>query len=127
MVAPNLMASIVGVRNPFNISNNLAPSHPDVSVVSQCELPDINRSSVYYSPIQADEYESELIGLIDKVTQVWAADITHVPTSRGFMFPEKCFSFHRQAMKSPNRYTGGSRCPGTKMVQTVHGFRPSPE
>ena len=40
--------------------------HPDVSVVRQCELLDINRTSVYYSPVQTDEYELELMGLIDK-------------------------------------------------------------
>ena len=39
---------------------------PELSVVRQCELLDISRSSVYYSPVQASEYELELMGLIDK-------------------------------------------------------------
>ncbi len=39
---------------------------PELSVVRQCELLDISRSSVYYSPVQADEYELELMGLTDK-------------------------------------------------------------
>ena len=39
---------------------------PDVSVVRQCELLDISRSSVYYSPAEASGYELELMGLIDK-------------------------------------------------------------
>jgi len=40
--------------------------HADVSVVRQCELLNISRSSVYYSPVGASEYELELMGLIDK-------------------------------------------------------------
>tara|TARA_B100000315_G_C14501847_1_gene552733 strand:- start:72 stop:932 length:861 start_codon:yes stop_codon:yes gene_type:complete len=40
--------------------------HAELSVVRQCELLDISRSSVYYSPVQVDEYELELMGLIDK-------------------------------------------------------------
>ena len=40
--------------------------HGELSVVRQCELLDISRSSVYYSPLQASEYELELMGLIDK-------------------------------------------------------------
>ena len=39
---------------------------PELSMVRQCELLDISRSSVYYSPVQASEYELELMGLIDK-------------------------------------------------------------
>ena len=38
----------------------------DVSVVRQCELLDINRSSVYYNPADPSEYELELMGLLDK-------------------------------------------------------------
>ena len=38
----------------------------DVSVVRQCELLNISRSSVYYSPAEASEYELELMGLIDR-------------------------------------------------------------
>ena len=37
---------------------------PDVSVVRQCELLDISRSSVYYSPVEASEHELELMGLM---------------------------------------------------------------
>ena len=40
--------------------------HCELSVVRQCELLDISRSSVYYSPVQLDEYELELMRLIDK-------------------------------------------------------------
>ena len=40
--------------------------HGELSVVRQCELLDISRSSVYYSPVQASEYELELMELIDK-------------------------------------------------------------
>ena len=40
--------------------------HHELSVVRQCELLDISRSSAYYSPVQADEYEVELRGLVDK-------------------------------------------------------------
>ena len=40
--------------------------HPKVSVVRQCELLDISRSSVYYSPVQIGEYELELMELIDR-------------------------------------------------------------
>jgi len=35
-------------------------------VVRQCELLDISRSSVYYNPVEASEYELGLMGLIDK-------------------------------------------------------------
>ena len=40
--------------------------HHELSVVRQCELLGISRSSAYYSPVQADEYELELMGLVDK-------------------------------------------------------------
>ena len=40
--------------------------HHELSVVRQCELLNISRSSAYYSPVQADEYELELMGLVDK-------------------------------------------------------------
>ena len=40
--------------------------HHELSMVRQCELLDISRSSAYYSPVQADEYELELMGLVDK-------------------------------------------------------------
>ena len=40
--------------------------HHELSVVRECELLDISRSSAYYSPVQADEYELELMGLVDK-------------------------------------------------------------
>ncbi len=40
--------------------------HGDLSVVRQCALLDISRSSVYYSPVQVGEYELELMGLIDR-------------------------------------------------------------
>ena len=40
--------------------------HHELSVVRQCELLDISRSSAYYNPVQADEYELELMGLVDK-------------------------------------------------------------
>ncbi len=39
----------------------------EVSVVRQCELLNISRSSVYYSPAEASEYDLELMGLIDKL------------------------------------------------------------
>jgi putative transposase len=35
-------------------------------VVRQCELLDISRSSVYYNPVEASEYELGLMGLIDR-------------------------------------------------------------
>jgi len=38
----------------------------EVSAVRQCELLNITRSSVYYSPAEASEYELELMGLIDR-------------------------------------------------------------
>ena len=38
----------------------------DVSVVRQCELLNISRSSVYYSPVGPSVHELELMGLIDK-------------------------------------------------------------
>ena len=40
--------------------------HSSVSVSRQCELLDISRSSVYYSPVQDGEYELEAMGLIDR-------------------------------------------------------------
>jgi len=40
--------------------------HDELSVVRQCELLDISRSSVYYNPVQVGEYELELMGLIDR-------------------------------------------------------------
>ena len=40
--------------------------HCSLSVSRQCELLDISRSSVYYSPAQVGEYELELMELIDR-------------------------------------------------------------
>jgi len=40
--------------------------HSELSVVRQCELLDISRSSVYYNPVEASEYELGLMELIDK-------------------------------------------------------------
>ena len=40
--------------------------HSELSVVRQCELLDISRSSVYYNPVEASEYELGLMGLIDR-------------------------------------------------------------
>ena len=40
--------------------------HGELSVVRQCELLDISRSSVYYNPVQASEYNLELMELIGK-------------------------------------------------------------
>ena len=39
--------------------------HCELSVVRQCELLDISRSSVYYNPVEASEYELGLMGLIN--------------------------------------------------------------
>ena len=36
--------------------------HRELSVVRQCELLDISRSSVYYSQVQASEYELSIDG-----------------------------------------------------------------
>ena len=40
--------------------------HRELAVVGQCELLDVSRSSVYYSPVRADDCEWELMGLIDR-------------------------------------------------------------
>ena len=40
--------------------------HPNLTVVRQCELLGLNRSSVYYEPVQASEEDLELMGLIDR-------------------------------------------------------------
>ena len=40
--------------------------HPKLSVVRQCSLLGISRSSVYSGPREADEYELELVSLIDR-------------------------------------------------------------
>ena len=40
--------------------------HSELSVVRQCELLDISRSSVYYNPVEASEYELGLMELIDR-------------------------------------------------------------
>ena len=40
--------------------------HPKLSVVRQCSLLGISRSSVYSQPNEANEYELELMRLIDR-------------------------------------------------------------
>ena len=40
--------------------------HSGLSIVRQCELLNISRSSVYYSPAEASEHELELMRLMDK-------------------------------------------------------------
>jgi putative transposase len=140
----------------------------DVSVVRQCELLDINRSSVYYNPADPSEYELELMGLldkqylrtpfygsrkmaawlrsqgysvnrkrvqrlmrrmgieaiyrrprttrsdsghkvypyllrnlqIDKVNQVWATDITYIPTAHGFIYLVCIMDWHSRYVLS---------------------------
>lgn len=39
--------------------------HPELSVARQCALLGISRSAVYYHPVEIDEYELELMALID--------------------------------------------------------------
>ncbi|MEP0914755.1 IS3 family transposase [Leptolyngbya sp. GB1-A1] len=43
----------------------IEPNHPDISVVRQCELLDLARSSWYYKPVAVDAYELHLMNLID--------------------------------------------------------------
>jgi putative transposase len=141
---------------------------PDVSVVRQCELLDISRSSVYYSPVEASEHELKSMRLIDeqylrtpfygsrkmvawlrsqgysvnrkrvqrlmrrmgieaifrrprttrpdtehkvypyllrglqidKVNQVWAADITYIPMARGFIYLVCIMDWHSRYVLS---------------------------
>lgn len=40
--------------------------HPQLSLVRQCELLRLNRSSVYYEPVAADPYDLELMALMDQ-------------------------------------------------------------
>jgi len=40
--------------------------HADLSVVRQCELLEVSRSSVYYEPVPTSEDDLELMGLIDR-------------------------------------------------------------
>ena len=40
--------------------------HPQLSLVRQCELLRLNRSSVYYEPVAADPYDLELMALMDR-------------------------------------------------------------
>ena len=44
--------------------------HSSLSVSRQCELLDISRSSVYYSPVEISEHELELMGLIVESQEV---------------------------------------------------------
>jgi putative transposase len=43
----------------------IEPNHPEISVVRQCELLDLARSSWYYKPVAVDPYELHLMNLID--------------------------------------------------------------
>ena len=140
----------------------------DVSVVRQCELLDISRSSVYYSPVETSEHELKLMRLIDeqymqppfygsrkmvawlrsqgysvnrkrvqklmrrmgieaifrrprttrldtehkvypyllrnlqidKVNQVWVADITYIPMARGFIYLAVIMDWHSRYVLS---------------------------
>ena len=40
--------------------------HPDLSLVRQCILLDLSRSSLYYRPKGVDEYGMRLMALIDR-------------------------------------------------------------
>ena len=40
--------------------------HPDLSVVRQCALLDLSRSSVYYRPTEVDQYDLELMARMDR-------------------------------------------------------------
>jgi putative transposase len=41
-------------------------THPTLSLVRQCALLGISRASVYYRPAEVDEYDLELMALIDR-------------------------------------------------------------
>jgi len=44
----------------------ISPDHGRLSIVRQCELVDIPRSSYYYTPIGESEYNLELMSMIDR-------------------------------------------------------------
>jgi putative transposase len=44
----------------------IGPAHPQISVMRQCELLDLARSSLYYQPVAPNPYELYLMKLIDQ-------------------------------------------------------------
>jgi putative transposase len=44
----------------------LEPGHPDLSLVRQCQLLDVNRASYYYTPVGESAYNQQLMRLIDE-------------------------------------------------------------
>ena len=44
----------------------IQPDHPHLSLLRQCGLLGISRSSAYYRPVEPDAYDLELMGLIDR-------------------------------------------------------------
>lgn len=62
----------------------LEPDHPELSIRRQCELLHVNRTSIYYSPVQID-YTDEQLELMRLVDEVWSTDITYIRMQRGFV------------------------------------------
>jgi putative transposase len=46
--------------------HQIEPAHARISVVRQCELLDLSRSSLYYEPCPEDPYNLELMALMDR-------------------------------------------------------------
>ena len=86
---------------------------PKLSLVRQCALLGISRSSLYYLPTEAGAEDLELMantskpnpghkvypyllrGLeINRVNQVWATDITYIPMARGFLYLVAIMDWH---------------------------------
>lgn len=78
------------------------PDHSGLSVLQQCILLGLARSSFYYKPVGESEFNLMIMRIMDEIhldypyllrgldivrpNQVWEMDITYIPMRHGFMY-----------------------------------------
>ena len=73
--------------------------HSTFSIVIQCRLLGLHRSGLYFKPCSESEENLKILRLlkgfrVERANQVWAMDITYVPTGKGFMYLRTVIDLH---------------------------------
>ena len=63
------------------------PDRTDLSIVRQCRLLSISRSTFYAPPSGESDENLAIMAEIDRPNQVWCTDLTYIPLARGFLYP----------------------------------------
>jgi len=75
----------LGKKQKFSLEAKRAliePEHPDLSIVQQCELLGLARSSYYYEPMPEREENLLLMRLLGERTLVWGLKATKLREER---------------------------------------------